>query len=56
MGGIQFCIPTKVESKPAGTEATRNKPDHAPEPPKDLRISGTSTMKTECRAGLKNWS
>lgn len=29
MGGIQFCIPTKVESKPAGTEATGNKPNHA---------------------------
>lgn len=38
MDGIQFCIPTEVESKPAGMEAMRNKPNHAPEPQKTWEL------------------
>lgn len=31
MGGNQLSIPNEVETKPAGMEATRNKPNHAKE-------------------------
>lgn len=53
MGGNELSIPTKAESKPAGMEATRNKPSHAKNSQKTQELVTQVPVKAEGRTMLK---